>query len=174
MIESSKTLDYLQELFLATYLASIWPEERSIFYMRTKEIRRLRLLELHKNYSYREIAETVIAHKKRYGTYTPKGKKDYLDRYLSQLGAETDGRGMGAQLASDIEDAYGKPKGWMDRLGASSAEVNELLDIWKQFPEEEQQRILYELTYRLRALKEKEHTDPDFTPPRTPPRKPLS
>lgn len=162
----------MQEVFLAPRIASDSRGKRSIVGMRTKDVRRQRLLELKQQHGYRYIAEKIIEYRKRTGRHTKKGKKEYLDRYLSQLGTETDGRGIGNRIAADIEGAFGKHKGWMDRLGASSAEVNELLHIWGQFPEDEQRRILTEMRLRLRAYKDEQSLrGPDDSGPRPPPKR---
>ena len=111
--------------------------------MNVKEARRLRLLELIRT----EGTLRAVAQKVRPGY-------KYFDRYLSQVKTAT--RGMGDKIASRFEKAYHKPNGWMDYVGSSSIEANELLHAWSQFPPEEQERIVEELKIRLRVRRDKE------------------
>lgn len=113
-----------------------------MIFMDIKEIRRAKLRELVARFGTLKRLAYEIA---------PRDK--YLDRYLSQILNET--RGMGDRLARKIEDSVGEERGWMDRMASSSRQNNELLQIWSQFPAEEQLRILEELRIRLRVLKDK-------------------
>lgn len=125
-----------------------------IFDMNVKETRKRRLVELTKiKGTLQEVAAHVIASEKTLGKGKALPKSKYLDRYLSNI--NTGIRGMGSRFARRLEVAFGKPEGWMDRMGATSAESNDLLSVWGQFPEEEQHRIVEELKIRLRVIKNK-------------------
>ena len=114
--------------------------------MTAKEARRLRLKEIQKKYgTLKNFAREA----------RPDAK--YFDKYLSQV--LTGSRGMGNNVARLIEQHERKPKGWMDRVGASSIEAGELLKIWGQFEPEEQLRIVEELRIRLRVQKDRAYMD---------------
>lgn len=131
---------------IAARIASPSAIARSMIGVNVKEARRLRLEEIVR------IEGTVKAVAKK---VRPRSK--YFDRYLSQVRNHV--RGMGDKVALQFEKTYHKPNGWMDTVGTSSIEARELLYVWNQFPQNEQERIVEELKIRLRALKEKESTN---------------
>lgn len=157
-VENSITLFRVQQPGISEGIAYEKAIPSSIIGMNVKEARRRRLEKLQKEFgTLKNLAHEV----------NPKAK--YLDRYLSQVLNST--RGMGDKVARRIEVALAKPEGWMDRLGVSSQDADELLKIWNEFPEEEQTRLLRELRYRLRALHEdrfikQELGDPAKRPPK--------
>ncbi len=142
--KDSVTLSSAQEVCIARRIAVANAIRHSIVGMNVKDIRRLRLLQLQKKHGTLDR----IAHN------IDPGKK-YLAKYLSQI--LTGRRDMGDTLANRIETCEGRPEGWMDTMGTTSLEAGELLKIWGQFPESEQQRIIDELSIRLRVLQDKEH-----------------
>lgn len=132
--------------------------------MNVRSARRIRLTQLKEEHkTLKELADRIVAHAVSSGDKKAARQSGYLDRYLSQI--YTGHRGMGGRLARKIEAAFQKQEGWMDHVGASSAQANELLHIWAQFPEPEQERILEELRIRLRVMKDKLHISRIVRPP---------
>lgn len=132
----------------------------SMLPMRIKEARKQRLIQLQKKYgSLKKLANAIDP------------TKEYLDKYLSNIVAGH--REMGDDLAARIEELERRPQGWMDSMGATSAEVSELLNIWNKFPEDEQRRILRELRFRLKSLQDDEAINGLAEAKKSPDRKPI-
>ncbi len=161
---NSKTLLSMQELSIARPIAMLYAIPDTFYCMNVKDARRRRLGELKEQFgTLEQIALELNRGKKK--------PNKYLAQYLSQL--YNGSRDMGGRFARRMETAFSKPEGWMDHMGASSAEASELLSIWTQFPQDDQTRILEELRIRLRVIQDKHHItqvlgDKSLRPPKSP------